>query len=130
MDDLYCLCDVKCLLCGHKVKTLNLPEKLPKKIILKCSKCSSNKNIVAICENMKFSFDETGIGKEEFINAVEHHELFDEEDDMDGLEGTFFGGEDDSYVPNGDRNDYIDFGEGGSMSSLEWDEDEEEWGSY
>ena len=129
MDRSYCLHDVECLLCGHKVKILNLPQKLPNKILLKCSKCSrAQRRIVATCEDIKFSFNECGFSKEEFINALENHEPYEIEDDIeDGIEITHYdGGED--YLE--DMDSEIDIGQTGSMSPLEWDEDEEEWTSF
>ena len=129
---MYCLNNLECLLCGHKVQTLNLPKKLPKKILLKCSKCNrEQRRVVATYENIQFSFNECGISKEEFINALQNHELYDEEDDIEnGLEGIHYGGEDDNYVEHLYRDDEIDIGQTGSMSSLEWNEDEEEWTSF
>ena len=73
---------VICKLCGHKVKELNLPKTLPKKIILRCSKCNSNKNIVGVWRGNKFKFTEKGVSKEEIMIAIDDQRDLDEENDI------------------------------------------------
>ena len=112
---------VICKLCGHKVKELNLPKTLPKKIILRCSKCNSNKNIVGVWRGNKFKFTEKGVSKEEIMIAIDDQRDLDEENEL--LR--------EKYEYHNDYDDYKDYHDlADSMSPLEWDDDEEEWTSY
>jgi len=112
---------VICKLCGHKVKELNLPKILPKKIILRCSKCNSNKNIVGIWRGNKFKFTDKGISKEEIMIAIDDQRDLDEENDLLREKYEYHNDYD-------DYNDYHDLVD--SMSPLEWDDEEEEWTGY
>lgn len=112
---------VICKLCGHKVKELKLPKILPKKIILRCSKCNSNKNIVGVWRGNKFNFTEKGVSKEEIMIAIDDQRDLDEENEL--LR--------EKYEYHNDYDDYKDYHDlADSMSPLEWDDDEEEWTSY
>jgi len=111
---------VICKLCGHKVKPLNLPEKLPEKIILRCGKCNSSKNIVGVWRGHRFLFTEEGISKKSVMDAMKTIEKnLDAENDL-AIEQF------DDYldIPDTDDQNYDE------MSPLEWDDGEEEWTSF
>lgn len=112
---------VICKLCGHKAKELDLPKILPKKIILRCTKCNSNKNIVGVWRGNKFKFTEKGVSKKEIMNVIDHQGDLDEENELLREKYEYYN----DYVDHNDYHDLVD-----SMSPLDWDDEEEEWTSY
>jgi len=70
---------VICNLCNRKVKPFDLPERLPKTIILRCSNCNSNKDINAVWRTERFKFTEKGISKETIMIYLRREERLEEE---------------------------------------------------
>lgn len=109
---------VICKLCGHKVKKLDLPKILPKKIILRCSKCNSSKNIIGVWRGNKFRFTDKGVSKKVIMNIIDGQSYMDEQDELSREKYDYYDDYDDSH------------GIADSMSPLEWDDEEEEWTSF
>tara|TARA_B100000900_G_C20478610_1_gene674481 strand:- start:667 stop:972 length:306 start_codon:yes stop_codon:yes gene_type:complete len=101
------------------VKPLNLPKKLPEKIILRCGKCNSSKNIVGVWRGNRFLFTEEGISKKSIMNAIDFQKYKDAENNLAIEQSEYF-----NDYPDTDDQNYDE------MSPLEWDDGEEEWTSF
>ena len=110
---------VICKLCGHKVKKLDLPKILPKKIILRCTKCNSSKNIIGVWRGNKFSFTEKGVSKKVIMSTIDAQSFMDQQDELSREKYDDYHDYDYDYHRLAD-----------SMSPLEWDDEEEEWTSF